>query len=86
MTPNIAVVQFANPYWQSFRLWLPLFLLWIPVVLLAPLLLPILLFTCVLARVSFVETLRTCWAILCSLRGTEVSFNVHANRIRVQIL
>lgn len=86
MTPNIAVVHFANPYWRSFRLWLPLFLLWIPVLLLAPLLLPILLIGCLVLQVSFTQTLSTCWGILCGLSGTEVSFNVHANKVYVRIL
>lgn len=86
MTPNIAVVQFANPYWHSFRLWLPLFLLWIPVILLAPFVLPIVLVVCIVTQVSFLETLRTGWAILSGLRGTEVSFNVHANHVYVRIL
>jgi hypothetical protein len=43
MTPNVAIVHVSNPSWCGLRLWIPLFLLWIPVVLLSPLLLLILL-------------------------------------------
>lgn len=53
MTPNIAIVDVHNPYWSGLRLWLPLFLLWIPLVLFSPLILAVLLVVCGAARVSF---------------------------------
>jgi hypothetical protein len=86
MTPNIAIVQVSNPYWRSFRLWLPLFLLWIPAVLLAPFLLLILLIMCLVTGVSFWNSIKVYWGILCSLPGTEVQVQVQANRIAVRIL
>ena len=86
MTPNLAVIHFNNPYRDNFRLWLPLFLLWIPALLLAPIVLTILLVVCFLAKVSFLETLRTGWAILSGLRGTEISWSIQANRIHIRIL
>ena len=36
MTPNFAVIGVETPQWHMPRLWIPLFLLWIPVVLLSP--------------------------------------------------
>ena len=40
MTPNFAVVHVNWEHGPNSRLWLPLFLLWIPAVLLAPFILP----------------------------------------------
>jgi len=85
MTPNIAIVQVSNPYWRGFRLWIPLFLLWIPVVILAPLLLLILLIACLLFRVTFMQTLSVAWGILASLPGTHVRVLSEANQVLVEI-
>ena len=50
MIPSIAIVHVANPHWRGIRLWLPLFLLWIPALLLAPFVLLILLVVCLRRR------------------------------------
>jgi hypothetical protein len=86
MTPNIAIVHIHNPYWRGFRLWLPLFLLWIPVILLSPLLLLILLAVCFLARINFWESIAVFWGILCALPGTDVRVVAQGNHILVEIL
>jgi len=85
MTPNIAIVQVSNPYWSSCRLWLPLFLLWIPFLLLAPLLFLVLLAVCLVFNVPFWQSIRVYWGILCGLPGTEVRVQAQANQILVQI-
>jgi hypothetical protein len=36
MTPNFAVIGVQTPEWHMPRLWIPLFLFWIPVILLSP--------------------------------------------------
>jgi len=86
MTPKIAIVHISNPYWRGLRLWLPLFLLWIPFVLVAPLLLLILLIVCLGTGIPFWRSLRVYWGILCGLPGTEVRVRAQANQILVQIL
>lgn len=86
MTPSVAIVHVSNPYWRSYRLWLPLFLLWIPAVLLAPLLLLILLLVCLGTGVPFWESIRVYWGILCGLPGTEVRVQVQQNRVYVRIV
>jgi hypothetical protein len=53
MTPNIAIVAIANPHWRGIRLWLPLFLLWIPVILLAPIALLVLSVVCIAVGIRF---------------------------------
>jgi hypothetical protein len=91
MTPNFAVVHVTNPEWRwhGFRLWVPLFLLWIPVILLSPLILLVLLVmlaACILGQVSFFYALRTFWDILCSLPGTNVHVRADQNTVLVRIL
>ena len=36
MTPSFAVIGIETPQWHMPRIWVPLFLLWIPVLLLSP--------------------------------------------------
>ena len=86
MTPNIAIVHIHSPYWRGCRLWLPLFLLWIPVILLSPLLLLILLAACFLGRINFWRSISVCWGILCALPGTDVRVVAEGNHILVEIL
>jgi hypothetical protein len=86
MTPNVAIVHIHNPYWRGCRLWIPLFLLWIPVILLSPLLLLILLPICFLGRISLWGTISTFWGILCALPGTDVRVEAQGNHILIEIL
>ena len=86
MTPNIAIVYIENPHWRGIRLWLPLFLLWIPGILLAPFVLLVLLIVCLVARISFGRAVAAFWAILCSLPGTDVRVCTQGNKILVRIL
>jgi hypothetical protein len=86
MTPNIAIVHIHNPYWSGLRLWLPLFLLWIPALLLAPFLLLILLVACLVFQIGFWNSISVFWGILCSLPGTDVRVEAQGNHILVEII
>jgi len=91
MTPNVAIIHIHNPEWHSrgLKLWIPLFLLWIPVIVLSPLImlaLLILLAACIAGQVNFFLALRVFWDILCSLRGTDVRVSADDTRILVRIL
>jgi len=86
MTPNIAIVHIHNPHWRGCRLWLPLFLLWIPVILLSPLLFLILLASCIAFRISLWRSIAVFWGILCALPGTGVRVVAEGNHILVEIL
>ncbi|MGA2672564.1 MAG: hypothetical protein ABSE99_04985 [Terracidiphilus sp.] len=96
MTPNFAVIGIQTPHWRGRRLWLPLFLLWIPVVLLSPLIFlvavgiwlavriaPGIPLAC---RVSPWRTIAVLWGILCSLPGTHVRVSTQDTQILVRIL
>jgi hypothetical protein len=86
MTPNIAVIHIHNPHWRGCKLWVPLFLLWIPVILLSPLILLILFVLCIAGGISTWSAIQTFWGILCGLRGTDVRVTADGNNILVRIL
>lgn len=90
MTPNIAVIHLENsawnPFWRHIRLWIPLFLLWIPFLLLAPFIVLALVVACWLGHVNPWRTLRVLWSLLCALPGTDVRVAAEGNRILVRIL
>jgi hypothetical protein len=86
MIPSIAIVHVANPHWRGIRLWLPLFLLWIPALLLAPFVLLVLLAVCIVGRVSFWSAIATFWGMLCGMPGTDVRVAAQGNNITVRIL
>jgi hypothetical protein len=86
MTPSIAIVHVQNPHWRGIKLWIPLFLLWIPALILSPLFLVVLLGLCIGGRIDFFGALKTFWGILCGLSGTDVRVNADGNRVLVRIL
>jgi len=86
VTPNIAIVHVNYPHGPNFRLWLPLFLLWIPAILVAPFVLLALLIACVLARIPFWQSIATLWGLLCSMPGTDVRVSTEGNHVLVRIL
>ncbi len=88
MIPNLAIVRIQVPehsFW-GFPIVLPLFLLWIPVLLLLPFALVVLAFVCVSTNISFFKTISAAWGLLCALPGTDVRVTVEGKRIHVRIL
>ena len=88
MTPNLAIVRIQVPrhsFW-GFPIVLPLFLLWIPAVLLAPFVLIILAIVCIASDISFLKTISAAWGLLCAFPGTDVRVAVEGRRITVRIL
>jgi hypothetical protein len=86
MTPNVAIVHINRPHHLGFHLWLPLFLLWIPTVLLSPLIFLVALAVCLAGNVSFWQAITAFWDMSCSLPGTHVQVRSEGNRITVCIL
>jgi len=88
MIPSLAVVHVHNPYGRSrgLRLWLPLFLLWIPLLILAPLILLVVVVACLLWRVSPFRAIAVFWGLLWSLPGTDVRVQAERNQVLVRIL
>jgi hypothetical protein len=86
MTPNLAIVEIRALHWYMPRLWLPLFLLWIPAILLAPFGFLVLMAVCIAYRISLWRTIATFWGILCALPGTDVRVSSEGTRVFVKIL
>jgi len=96
MIPSIAVVRIQNqsgvgahgPGWSlwGFPIVVPLFVLWIPAVLLAPLVLIVLAAVCIGAGVSFTLAVATFWNLISSVGGTDVRVVADGKRITVRIL
>ena len=86
MTPNVAIVHVENPHWPGIHLWLPLFLLWIPVILLSPLILLVVFAVCLAGRINPWQAIASFWGLVCSLPGTDVRVCADGNRVTVRIL
>ncbi|MNK72779.1 hypothetical protein D3C87_922630 [compost metagenome] len=75
----------AGKHSHRFRLWIPLFLLWI---LLLPLLLvslPVVALVCLSVRVNALRLYAAAWEILSSLRHTLVEVNSPGTEVRVRL-
>jgi hypothetical protein len=86
MIPSIAVVHVANPHWRGIHLWLPLFLLWIPLLVFSPLILLVLLVVCLALHISFGRAVAVFWGIACSLRGTNVHVRADGTQVLVRVI
>jgi hypothetical protein len=86
MSPNFAVIGIQTPQWHGPRLWLPLFLLWIPVILLSPLIFLVLVAMAIAAETSVWRIIAIFWGILSSLPGTHVHVRAEGNQVLVRIL
>ncbi len=86
MTPNLAILELESPHWSMPRLWLPLFLVWIPLILLSPLIFLVVFGLCMAGGVSPWRAVAAFWAISCSLRGTDIHVSTKGNKVLVRIL
>jgi len=86
MTPNIAFVRIETPHWRSIPLWIPLFLLWIPVILLSPLIFLALFGLSVAGRINPWRAMRVIWDLVCSMPGTHVRVTTEGTNVQVRIL
>jgi hypothetical protein len=86
MTPNLALIRIEPESTWLPTIPLPLFLLWIPGILLAPLVLLVLWIACLMFGLRFWRTVRMLWELLCSLPGTQVRVTAEGKNINVRIL
>lgn len=86
MIPSIAVLHMENTRWHLPRVWIPLFLLWIPVLLLSPLIVLILAGLCLAGGIRPGRALRIFGDILCSLPGTHVHVRAGGKAVQVRIV
>ena len=86
MTPNLAILEIRAPHWRMPRLWLPLFLLWIPVILLSPLILLLFVGAGFAFGINPWRAIAVLWRMLCALPGTAVRVTADDTHIFVKIL
>ena len=86
MTPNLAVLEIESPHWRMPRIWLPLFLLWVPLILLSPIIFLVIFGLCLVSHVNPWRAIAAFWAISCSLPGTHVHVSTHESKVLVRVL
>ncbi|MGC2635929.1 MAG: hypothetical protein WA294_02045 [Acidobacteriaceae bacterium] len=90
MIPNIAIVHIDNPGWRRFwrrnHLCIPLFPLWIPFLILLPLILLVVIIAALMGRRNPWTVIRRLWGLLCALPGTDVRVVAEGNHVMVRIL
>ena len=72
MIPFVAVVSLRNQESRTFRLWIPLFLVWLLLLPLAILLSPFIFIACVVCRMNPLRGVAVMWQILNALTDTEL--------------
>lgn len=71
MIPFVAVVSLRNQDRRPFRLWIPLFLVWILLLPVAVVLSPIIFAACLACEVNPFRAFRFMWQVAAALRQTE---------------
>ncbi len=87
MIPRVGVVSVRH--WhnsRNFRLWIPLFLLWLLLLPFALLALPVFLVVCLISRVNPLEAIATFWHILTALKDTHIEVDNRNALVLIQIL
>jgi len=72
MIPFVAVVSLRDQDSRTFRLWIPLFLIWLIVLPVAILLVPFIFLGCLICRVNPFRGVQVMWQILTALTDTEL--------------
>lgn len=72
MIPFVAVVSLRNQESRTFRLWIPLFLIWLLLLPIAILLSPFIFIACLVCRVNPFRGVAVLWQILTALADTNV--------------
>jgi uncharacterized membrane protein len=72
MIPFVAVVSLRNQQSRTFRLWIPLFLIWLIVLPVAILLSPFIFVACLICRVNPFLGVAVMWQVLTALTDTEL--------------
>jgi len=72
MIPFVAVVSLRNHQSRTFRLWIPLVLIWLLLLPLVLLLSPFIFIACLVCRVNPFRGVAVAWQILTALADTEL--------------
>ncbi|HEX4079634.1 MAG TPA: hypothetical protein VHX61_12270 [Rhizomicrobium sp.] len=83
MIPLLAVIGVKGRW--NFRLWLPLFLVWLLLLPFAPLLLPFLLIAALFIRADAWRGIGAVFSVLCATRGTQVEVATRGHSLLLHI-
>jgi uncharacterized membrane protein len=72
MIPFVAVVSLRNQESRTFRLWIPLFLIWLLLLPVGVLLSPFIFIACLICRVNPFRGIAVMWQIVWALNDTEL--------------
>ena len=86
MIPFVAVVSLRNQQSRTFRLWIPLVLVWLLLVPLAVLLSPFIFIACMVCRVNPFRGIAVVWQVLNALTDTELEVEHRAAGMSFHIL
>ena len=86
MIPLVAVVSLNSKDRRTFKLWVPLVLVWILLVPLALIFSPIIFIVCLLCRVNPFRMFAVTWQILTALKDTKVEVGQRTAAVSVCIL
>ncbi len=86
MLPMLARVSIRHHQGPRFRIWLPLFLLWLLLLPFAVVLSPLMAIGCWLVGLNPIETFLVVWRILAALKGTDVQFDSYSDAVTVRIV
>jgi hypothetical protein len=86
MIPFVAVVSLRNRESRTFRLWVPLILVWLLIVPLMVLLSPLIVVACLACRVNPFRGFTVVWQILSALRETELEIDRRSAGVSICIL
>ena len=86
MIPFVAVVSLRNQESRTFRLWIPLFLIWLLLLPLAVLLSPFVFIACLFCRVSPFRGVAVMWQILNALTDTNIEVEHRSAGVSFHIL
>jgi len=86
MIPFVAVVSLRNRESCTFRLWIPLFLIWLILLPVAVLLSPIIFPVCLVCRVNPFSGVALMWQILTALTDTKLEVEHRSAGLSFHIL
>lgn len=86
MIPFVAVVSLRNQESRTFRLWIPLFLIWLLLLPLVVLLSPFIFIACLFCRVNPFRGVAVIWQILSALADLDVQVEHPAAGMSFHIL
>jgi uncharacterized membrane protein len=86
MIPFVAVISLRNQESRTFRLWIPLMLLWVLLLPLGALLSPFIFIACLVCRVNPLRGVAVMWQILNALTDTELEVEHRSAGISFHIL